>query len=141
MSEVQGTKVNVGTHEFEFLTPDLLRFTLRGTMTDEDATAYLDFIHGRAAETGGLLYVAYDVSAFTRVDEQARSRITRVNRPYPFGGLVIVGANFSMRALAGMMIRAVRLFKPEYLDCPHKFVRTMAEADAWIDELREKSAK
>ncbi|HRI67862.1 MAG TPA: hypothetical protein PK156_26675 [Polyangium sp.] len=140
MSARKAVKVTVGTHEFEFVPPDVLRFKMRGAMLEEDAKAYLDFIHVHAEETGGLLYAAYELSQFTRIDEKARNRTTKVEKPYPFAGLVIVGASFSVRALAAMIIRAAKLIKPESVNFPHKFVATMAEAEAWIDELREKAA-
>ncbi len=141
MTNREPITIQVGAHEFKFVPPDVLRFKMRGAMSDEDAKAYLDFIHVHAEETGGLLYAAYDLSQFTRIDERARNRTTKVDKPYPFAGLVIVGASFSVRALAAMIIRAAKLIKPESVNFPHKFVATLAEAEAWIDELREKAAK
>lgn len=141
MSESKPTSVRVGAHEFESVSLDTLRFTFRGDLTDAEAAQYLDFVHARANEADGLLYTVYDLSALTRIDEKARRRITNIGRPYPFAGLAVIGANFTIRALAQMIIRAIKIIKPEIWSFPHKFVANQAEADAWIDELRKADAE
>jgi hypothetical protein len=101
---------------------------------------YLDFIYAYTPKGDGSLYVVYNLSALTRLDERSRNRLTNVKRPYPFDGLVVVGASYSMRVLCEMLIRAIKIIKPAYWKFPHQFLATMAEADAWLDELRRKTA-
>lgn len=140
MSNIEARLIHVGAHEFEFVPPDKLRFTLRGALADDDAATYLDFIYAHAAKGMGRLYVSYDLAEMTRIDGQARQRVAKVLRPYPFAGIAIVGASFSTRMLVGMIIRAAKIIKPEFVDFPHKFMGSMAEADTWFDELRNKKA-
>ncbi len=140
MSDRESVKIIEGTHEFEFVAPDLLRFRLRGAMTDDETIKYLDFVFAHTPDENRSLYVVYDLSEMVRLDERSRKRVTEVDRPYPFDGLVVIGASYSMRMLAEMLIRAIKLIKPEYWNFPHKFVGTMAEAEAWIDEIRQNKA-
>lgn len=138
MNTVEPKSLHLDTHEFHFVPPDLIRFTFRGSLSDEVTKQYLDFIYDRATEINGSLYVIYDLSAWTRIDERARKRVTKVDRPYPFAGMAIIGTSFTIQALANMIIRAVKLIRPDYWSFPHKFFANVADAEAWIAEIREK---
>jgi hypothetical protein len=111
---------------------------MRGVLEDDEAAAYLDFIRAHTPGGNGVLYVVYDLTHLKRIAEGARKRTTKVERPYPFGGLAIVGANFSTRTLVDMILRAARLFKPEFVAFPHEFFVSVDAANSWFDELRNK---
>lgn len=129
------TKI-VGTHEFQFVPPDEIRFVLRGVLNDDDTRSYLDFLFAQGDKAGRKLYSAYDLSAWERVSEESRKLVINVERPYPYAALAIVGASFSTRALASMILRAGGLVAPKKFGFPWKFVASMAEAHAWFEELR-----
>lgn len=141
MSEIKAATVACGKHEFQFVPPDQVRFVFRGDFEESDADAYFDFIFKHADQCNKRLYSAYDLSAFKRASEGGRKRVINVGRPYPYAALAIVGANFSTRAVAGMILRAGRLVAPKTFNFPYKFVASMDDADAWFDELRNRKSR
>ena len=138
MNEIEHLIHVSGKHEFCFVPPDQVRFVMCGVFEDADAVAYLDFIQVHAHEGSGLLYGVYDLTHMTRMDEGARKRVVNVGQSYSFGGIAVIGASFSMRTLASMLLRAGKLLAPKYFNFPHKFVASMDDANAWFDELRRK---
>lgn len=128
--------LHVGMHEFRFVAPDRLIFAMRGEFTEADCGAYIDFVFLKDPARASILYSFYDLTKMTRVDERARKRVIRVNEKYPYGGIALTTANFSTRALVGMILRAGKLVAPDQLSFPYKFVNSMDEANAWFDELR-----
>lgn len=138
MNDTQKESVNVGAHEFQFIAPDQLRFAFCGALVENEVEVYLDFIYKHASLANRNLYVAYDLSQWTRIDEGARRRVTAVEQPYPFDAMAITGANFSTRALASMLLRAGKVIRPSYFAFSYKFVATMDDANAWFEELRAK---
>lgn len=138
MEDAERDRVKVGEHEFEFIAPDQLRFVIRGEFSDGDVDPYFDFIHSHANRCGTLIYGAYDLSGFTRVTSGARQRVVKVTRPYPYAALVVIGAGFSTRTLATMILTAGKLVAPNQFTFPIKFVSSVNEANAWFDELRSK---
>jgi hypothetical protein len=137
MRRSESEPVIAGPHECRFVPPDQVHFILRGEFTETHAGPYLDFIFSHGEQAGGRLYCVYDLTSFTRITAGGRERVVRVDRPYPFGALAVIGANFSSRTLAGMILSAGRLLAPKHFGFPHKFVVTMADAAAWFDELRK----
>jgi len=135
---VESKRVIVGTHEFQFVAPDQLRFFLRDEFSDSDCIAYVDFVFQDDPNRAPVLYSIYDLTKMTRVAEAARKRVINVNRPYPYGGMAVMTSNFTTRALVGMVMRAGKLIAPERLSFPYKFVDSIDEANAWFDELRKK---
>jgi hypothetical protein len=138
MSDLKPESVHVGSHEFHFIPPNQVHFVFRGVFDDVDAGAYLDFIFKYGDQCNGLLYSVYDISAFSRATDAGRKRVINVKRAYPYAAMALVGANFSTRAFAGMVLTAGRLVAPKHFNFPYKFVPTMDEANAWFDELRNK---
>ena len=136
MSRIVTESINVGAHEFQFVPPDQLRFRFCGVFLEKEVEAYLDFIYTHGSQANGKLYVAYDLSQWTRIDEGARKRTTAVEQPYPFEAMAITGANFSTRALASMLLRAGKVIRPAFFSFSYKFVASMDEANSWFDELR-----
>ncbi len=129
----------VGPHEFRFNPPDRIHFVMGKVFDDAHARVYLDFIFTHASRPGTRLYASYELSKLERVTSAARRRIIHIDRPYPLGGLAIVGASFTVRTLASMILSAGRLLAPGFFDFPHRFVATLEQANAWFDTLRAKS--
>jgi hypothetical protein len=127
----------VGSHRFEFIPPNRCFFAIVGTMDEEHAASYLAFLYKHADAFGGPLEGVYDISRMNRMTIGARSRIVNVSRQFPLTAIALVGANFSIRTLVGMIITAGRLVAPKHFTFAHKFVATADEADAWLDEVRK----
>jgi len=125
-------------HEFQFEPPDQLRFVIRGEFTDADVDPYLDFIFSQANRSGGLVYSVYDLSRFTRATAGARQRVVNVARPYPYAALAVIGAGFSTRTVATMILTAGKLVAPKHFTFPIKFFSSLDDANAWFDEIRKK---
>ena len=140
MSRLETESINVGAHEFRFIPPDQLHFVMRGVFRNADAIAYLNFIRAHALDGKCLPYATFDLREMTRMDDAARKLVINVGQPYALGGVAVVGAGFSIRTLADMLIRAGKIIAPQYFTFPHKFVGTTDEAYAWFDELRAKRA-
>lgn len=138
MSKLQLESVHVGSHEFQFTAPDQLHFLLRGEFDERHVAPYLDFIFSRGAAYGGQFYAAYDLTKFTRITAGARQGVINVERPYPFAALAVIGASFSSRAIANMILTAGKILSPKHFIFPIHFVSTKSHADAWFDELRNK---
>lgn len=124
----------VGTHEFRFVPPDEMHFVMRGEFGERDVEPYLKFIFDR--DLSRTHYCVYDLREFTRVTAEGRKQVIHVGRPYPFGALAIIGADFSQRTVAGMILTAGRLVAPKHFTFSHKFVANLSEAQNWFDELR-----
>src|SRR4051794_8452779 len=120
MSGIEAEVVKIGDNEFRFLPPDQVRFVIRGVFEATDADTYLDFIFKYGDQCNGRLYSAYDLSAFTRATDAGRKRVINVGRPYPYAAMSMVGANFSTRTVAGMLMTAGKLLAPKHFDFPHK---------------------
>lgn len=130
--------VRIADHAFWFVPPDQIHFAFRGEFAEGHADTYLDFVFKHADESGRPLYSMYDLSTFTRATEGGRKCVINVKRPYPYAALAVVGAPFSTRAVAEMILTAGRLIAPKHFSFPIKFWATAADAEAWFDELREK---
>ena len=137
MSGTNPEPVRAGSNEFQFIPPDRVHFIFRGVFDDSDADAYLDFVFQHGDQSNRLLYAAYDLSAFTRATEAGRKRVINVGRPYPYAALAVIGASFSTRTVAGMILTAGRLIAPQKFNFPIKFLTTMTDAGAWFDEVRK----
>ncbi|MBK9258931.1 MAG: hypothetical protein IPM54_03770 [Polyangiaceae bacterium] len=139
MNDVK-TELFVGTHEFRFVPPDQIHFVMRGEFKGAHVDPYFDFVFSHGESTGGLLYSVYDLSEFTRATESGRKRVINPGRLYPYAALAVIGASFSTRTVAKMILRAGKLVAPKHFNFPIKFVSTMDDAQAWFDELRRKRA-
>lgn len=130
------TTVRAGSNEFRFIPPDTVFFIFRGVFEDADAAAYLDFVFKQGDQSKTLLYSVYDISMFERATDAARKRVINVGQAYPYAAMALVGASFSTRAFASMVLTAGRLVAPKYFNFPYKFVSSFEDANAWFDELR-----
>lgn len=126
-----------GANECKFIPPDQVHFTFRGRVQEADAVVHNELLYTYADAAKRDVYVMYNLAQFEGDTYAARKRVNEIDRPHPYAGVAIIGANFAMRTLVGMIIRSGRLLSPERFKLPIRFVATMDEAQAWFDELRK----
>ncbi|MDI1478858.1 STAS/SEC14 domain-containing protein [Polyangium sp. y55x31] len=131
-----------GTHLHRFEPPDLYIVRIRGNVLGEDMLAQVEALQALAELTGrGVFWVA-DVSEMGSLTPQAR----RVAAADEFAGLraihrgsAVIGASFTTRVMATLLIRAVRVLEP-HRSRPVAFVETEAEARAFLEPYRRHGA-
>ena len=129
--------MQIGEHTVGFEAPDLVVTTYRGVISEQDAREMSQFI---VPHTTGLPYVLslVDASEFRGISEDGRYAIREFVHVIPFRGIACHSANFTIRTLGTIMVRALNLISGR--DCPIVFPRNEAEARAWLIERRKQIA-
>jgi hypothetical protein len=125
-------------HEYRFMPPDRCAFVLRGPFEEGDAAAYTQFIYQHADRLNTLLCATYDISKLTRLTDGARSHLMGVRRAFPLKRIALIGASFSTRMMATMVIRAGRMVAPDKWGFEYEFFPSPDEAETWLENPRSK---
>jgi len=128
-------KIELGAHRLRWSPPDLLDLVIRGVFGPKEAAEFLRVVF----ETGdkyGKFFLRCDVRAMTEVPPQSRALLSRLDRPYPYRGIALVGASFPMRILIDTILRAGRTLGPRYFGFPATFHEDWESAGAWISKER-----
>jgi hypothetical protein len=136
MSELEAVFQIVGAHEFRFVPPRRVSFVMRGIFEEDHANKYTEFLATQAGRCDEALECLFDVSALKGISDRARARVVKRERPLPYCSVAIVGASFSIRTVANMMISAGKIIAPQKFSFKTKFVDSVEEANMWFDELR-----
>ncbi|WP_170229400.1 hypothetical protein [Polyangium fumosum] len=109
---------------------------------DEDMRTQIEALRALGERTGGGLFWIADVSAMGSLTPQAR----RAAAAHEFAdvrdvlrGSAVVGASFTTRVVATLLIRAVRSLEPHKIR-PVAFVETEAEARVFLKAYRRHGA-
>lgn len=131
-----------GAHLQRFEPPDLYIVRIRGNVLGEDMRAQVEALQALAEHTGGGVFWIADVSEMGSLTPQAR----RMAAAEEFAGVrtllrgsAVVGASFTTRVVATLLIRAVRALEPRRIR-PVAFVETEAEARAFLEPYRRHEA-
>lgn len=128
--------VYFGQHKIRFEPPDNVRFVGVGFFTLEAAQSYLDFIFATADQHGNV-YLLLDCARTTAgMPPEVRTLLTRPPRPYPFHGIAAYNANFTMRVIITMVIKAGTLLFPSKFAFPVAFFASEQEAAAQVRAWR-----
>ncbi|MDC0746639.1 STAS/SEC14 domain-containing protein [Polyangium mundeleinium] len=131
-----------GTHLHRFESPDLYIVRIRGNVLDDDMRTQIAALRALAERTGGGIFWIADVTEMGSLTPQAR-RAAAANEfadvRNVLRGSAVVGASFTTRVVATLLIRAVRSLEPHKIR-PVAFVETEAEARAFLEEYRRHRA-
>lgn len=123
-----------GQQRLWFEAPGLLRLEMHGDWDLPAVEDYMRVLFAITDRTGPVVLLA-DLSDLQSVPHDARKRLTRFERPYPFRACVLYGASFTMGTLMTMAFKAGRALAPSRFTFPFQVCRTEAEARAWIAGL------
>ncbi|HVK68960.1 MAG TPA: STAS/SEC14 domain-containing protein [Polyangium sp.] len=131
-----------GTHLHRFESPDLYIVRIRGNVLGDDMRTQIEALRALAGRTGGGIFWIADVSAMGTITPQARRAAAAdefADVRELLRGSAVVGASFTARVVATLLVRAVRSLNPRRIR-PVAFVETEAEARAFLNEYRRPGA-
>ncbi len=112
---------------------DVVCIALQGPLGLAEAQSF----HGQVADTlasRGHAYVLVDCSQGGALSAETRRWIAQWNQQHRIDGVAIFGASLFMRTMLTLVINAIALLGQRPV--PAAFVKTEAEARAWLDALR-----
>jgi hypothetical protein len=126
----------IGRHTTYFEPPDILYMKLSGPVSEEEAKE-IDRRHLAWSKDHPRVFFLLDLSQLESIDPEGRKDASRTVRELPLAGVAIYGAPIKARVLAKLVFTAMNLFKANAADrFPIEFVKSEAEARAWIAERR-----
>lgn len=132
-----------GTHLHRFEPPDLYIVRMQGTVLGDDMRSQIEALQALAERTGGGIFWMADVTAMGALTPEAR-RVAAAKEHEEvravLRGSAVVGASFTTRVMASLLLRAVRALRPD-TGRPVAFVETEAEARAFLDPHRRHGAR
>ncbi|MDI1433641.1 MULTISPECIES: STAS/SEC14 domain-containing protein [Polyangium] len=134
----RGCTLVFGPHHARLYPPDVVRVFWSGTMTAEDIeTLYTwtdEILPARVRH-----FVIADMSRLQTMTAAARKSAATDPRAQRVAGFAVLGANFHMRVLMGMFVKALGLFYRGWTFRMEFFERD-ADALAWFDAERAERA-
>jgi hypothetical protein len=112
---------------------DLHLIRLRGALSEDEAAAFHSGV-ARTIARYGSAYVLVDSCQAGSISPQTRRWIAEWNQTHPVGGVAIFGSSLVVRAVLTLVLNAIALLRRQAV--PSVFVKTEAEARAWIASLR-----
>jgi hypothetical protein len=126
----------VGRHATYFEQPDIIYMRLAGPVSEQEA-AEINVFHRAWGEVHQRVFYLLDLSQLESIEPEGRKEASRTVRQLPLAGVAAYGAPVKARVLAKLVFTAMNLFKGNTADrFPIEFVKTEAEARAWIEERR-----
>ncbi|MDI1476675.1 STAS/SEC14 domain-containing protein [Polyangium sp. y55x31] len=110
---------------------DLLCMELHGTFDVAAVEAYLRLVFDLADRHGTFSLLA-DMRDLRGIAPQARSRLSRVDRPYPYRAVALHGASFTFAIMAMMVVKAGRTLAPAAFPFELAFFQTEAQARTYL---------
>ncbi|MDI1447402.1 hypothetical protein [Polyangium sp. 6x1] len=127
-------------HRYRFEEPDLLIVRDDGDVSGADMARMYDLVEEFAARLRRRLFWITDISRLGRVTEEAgKVSIARDLKPH-LRGSIVCGGSFHQRHLANMVVKAMRVLRPERGKGNMVFCATVAEARAIAEEQRRRSS-
>ncbi|MDI3288269.1 STAS/SEC14 domain-containing protein [Polyangium sp. 15x6] len=115
---------------------DLLCMELHGTFEVAAVEAYLRLIFDLGDRQGTFSLLA-DMRDLRGISPQARSRLSRVERPYPYRAVALHGASFTFTIMSMMVVKAGRTLAPAAFPFELAFFQTEAQARAYLAPYRD----
>lgn len=131
--------VLIGPHELRFRPPDRMYLTMRDVIEASHIEKQNMYLRAYAKRYGKPLRAICDVEHVVEFSTGARKSVVQMDQEYPYVGCAVVGANFTFRTIAIMLIRAGQVLAPHHFNFPIYFAKTVAEAEAWLNGLPEPS--
>lgn len=125
-------------HHVSFEPPDVLRVVVRGDVAVSDVRDIVIAMDRTAAGLRSPLALV-DVTEMGDVPPGVRAFAARNPPRLPMHGVAIHGASFQTRVLTKLILSAIKLLSPSLVH-PFVFVRTEAEARAWLEARRRSLA-
>jgi hypothetical protein len=126
----------IGMHEIR-IEGDLLYLIQHGDYTLSDAQAVNGEVEALLARLGRA-YVMVDQTHAGKTPPEARRCLVEWNRKHVVNGAVIFGGSAAARAVATLVLNAVRIFQSSAV--PMQFAASEADSRAWIEKLRAGAA-
>ena len=124
----------VGGVTLGFVEPDVLSMRWTGSFGVAEADALLadtDEVRARVPR----LFFVIDVQGATGIEASSRKKIAALTKARPYAASAVVGASFPIRVAVELIVNAAKLVNTDQTET--RFFATIAEANAWIDELRK----
>lgn len=112
---------------------DIQSIKLRGTLSIDDASAFHAVLE-ESVRRHGTAYVLADASQGVSVPPETRRWIAEWNQSHHVSGVAIYGSSLVARTLLTLVLQAIAFLRRNPV--PSVFVKTEAEARAWIAEQR-----
>ncbi|MDI1483810.1 STAS/SEC14 domain-containing protein [Polyangium sp. y55x31] len=139
MSDDERARIlDIGTHRARFDPPDIIRVWWNGP----SGVSEIDTLYTWSAERlpdGTPYFVVADMTGLVEVGPAARKAAAGDPRAHRVAGIAIIGANFHMRVLMGMISKALRLFYGQRR-FQMEFFEREDEALAWVAAERARRA-
>ncbi|MDI1478562.1 STAS/SEC14 domain-containing protein [Polyangium sp. y55x31] len=126
------TVLRFGDHCVKFVAPDVVIVAFTSNIHTDEVLAITDTFRA-VKEREGRLFAVTDLSAVTAVPRRVRMAGPRMVPAYD--ALAFVGANFALRVVTEMVMRATRVLAPN-LSFPCEFFDDQATALAWLHTQR-----
>lgn len=127
----------VGDVTLDFVQPDVLSMRWKGSFGVAEADALLAYTDELRARVPRLFFLI-EVEGATGIEASSRKKIAALTKARPYAGSAVVGASFPIRVAVELIINAAKLVNTDQTET--RFFSTLAEANAWIDEVRKASA-
>jgi hypothetical protein len=127
----------VGNVTLAFVEPDVLSMTWKGSFGVAEADALLAYTDEVKAKVSRLFFVI-EVHQATGIDASSRKKIAALTKARPYAASAVVGASFPIKVAVELIINAAKLVNSDQTET--RFFSTLAEANAWIDEVRKAAA-
>ena len=133
--ESNGERRKVGDGFATRPAPDVVFVKVNGTLEADDVATEMDWANQVNMETGRSFILA-DMSDGVNVTAAARRHMVNYAKERPLSGVVFYAASFQMRVLGNLVFNALNLMRKE--PQPFTIVDTRPDAEAWIEEQRQK---
>ncbi|HVK64701.1 MAG TPA: hypothetical protein VM694_09510 [Polyangium sp.] len=116
--------------------PDFLCMELHGTLGVAEVEAYQRIVYELGNRYGTFAFLA-DMRDLGGIPPDARSKLSRATRPYPYRAIAIHGAGFTLGIVASMIVKAGRALAPGAFPFELAFFKTEAQGRAHLAPFRD----
>ena len=127
---------DIGRHKHRFSPPNRLYVEFNGILNETELIAHLASISTCTERCGKKLHTICNLQGLESITTEARQFTVRQERGFPHAKIAFVGGSFMVRTLVGTIIRAGRILYPQRFKFGTYFAKTVADAEAWIDEMK-----
>lgn len=131
--------VHVGKHALCFEPPDIVHLRPTGDVSVSDSLALMKFVNELPFGENSIFSLV-DMSKSGRQDPAVAKLPESTDYMKKYRAQVFYNATFTHRTLIGIFVRVGKVLKPGALQGPVEIFATEAEARAWINQHREKTA-
>ncbi|MDI1434309.1 STAS/SEC14 domain-containing protein [Polyangium sorediatum] len=116
--------------------PDFLCMEMHGTLDVAEVDAYKSLVYELGDRYGTFAFLV-DMRDLESIPPDARSKLSRAARPYPYRAIAVHGTSFTLGIVAAMVVKAGRALAPHAFPFELAFFKTEAQARAQLVPFRD----